>query len=516
MENVEAKKIYSQNRSHRPSELLLMSATRLAELIRTSQISALEVMSAHIDHAQRVNPSLNAIVEDRYAAAIKDAKALDNSAKEWGAVVPRFFGVPFTVKETISLEGAPHTCGTIHRRGLRAKMDAVTVQRLRGAGAIPIGSTNIPEWAFWWECNNLIYGTTRNPYDPTCTPGGSSGGEGAIIGAGASPFGIAGEVGGSIRIPATFCGIFGHKPTNKTVPLTGHYPLYPETAADFTGNRYPYTTHGVLCRRAGDLAPLLTTLIGEDGIDRETGTTRDLAKVRAGLSLDLTNFECRWKTKKVWLMPQPKMTLVGPTTPEVARAVHLAGETFADLGAHVDELPAGFFQDAFSIWMARIGAIEGPALGEIVGGGQAPSVFKEALALARGTAQYTWPTLFACAAEKVSGKGDSAAKMLTYACELVERLETLLGEDGLLILPAHPRPAPRLNSTWQRPFDFAMAGLFNVLETPATAAPIYLSKNGLPIGVQLISSRGSDHVTIAAALALEAAGYTWRPPPSHA
>ncbi len=512
MESVEAKKSDANSRNCEPSELLLLSATRLAELIRTSQVSAHEVIDAHIDHAKRVNPSLNAIIEDRYAAALKEAKILDEQSMEWGSVVPRFFGVPFTVKETISLEGAPHTCGTVHRRGQRAKTDAVTVQRLRAAGAIPIGSTNIPEWAFWFECDNLIYGTTRNPYDLARTPGGSSGGEGAIIGAGASLFGIAGEVGGSIRIPASFCGIFGHKPTNKTIPLTGHYPLYPDTAAEFTGNRYPFTTHGILCRRAEDLAPLLATLIGEDGIDRETGTTRNLAKVRAGLTTNFTHIESFWKTKKVWLMPQPYMKLVSPTTQEVARAVHLAGETFADLGAHIDELPATLFQDAFSMWTARMGSIQGPALAETIGGGQAPAVVKEALAIMRGTAQYTWPTLFACAVEKISIKGEGANKMMKHCLDLLQTLEGFLGDDGLLILPVHPRPAPRLNSTWQRPFDFAMAGLFNVLETPATAAPIHLSKNGLPIGVQLIASRGCDHVTIAAALALEAAGYTWRPP----
>ena len=126
--------------------------------------------------------------------------------------LPPLLGVPFTVKESIALEGMPNTAGVVARREYRASRTATAVKRLVDAGAIPLGVTNTSELTLWIESENRLYGRTNNPYDWSRTAGGSSGGEGAAVGSGGSAFGIGGDIGGSIRIPALFCGVFGHKP----------------------------------------------------------------------------------------------------------------------------------------------------------------------------------------------------------------------------------------------------------------------------------------------------------------
>ena len=154
----------------------------------------------------------------------------------------------------------PNSCGVVARAGRIAERDATVVARLRAAGAIPLGVTNCSEITAWPGADNKVYGRTGNAYDPERSCGGSSGGEGAIVGTGGAPFGIGTDIGGSIRIP-TFCnGVFGHKPTGGLVPATGQYPAY-------TGAALRINTTGPLARRAEDLMPLLRVLAGPDGED---------------------------------------------------------------------------------------------------------------------------------------------------------------------------------------------------------------------------------------------------------
>ena len=183
--------------------LLTYSATHLARLIRNQDVSVFEVVDTHITYANQVNPALNAIVVARFAEARQEARVAQSALKN-GETVGPFYGVPFTLKEMIELEGYPCTMGSTYYADELAEEDATVVQRLRAAGAIPIGTTNQPEMAFWCESYNPIYGRTNNPHDVSRTSGGSSGGEGAIIGSGASPFGLGSDVAGSIRIPVRF------------------------------------------------------------------------------------------------------------------------------------------------------------------------------------------------------------------------------------------------------------------------------------------------------------------------
>jgi len=225
-------------------ELLTLSATELARRIRTGKNTSREVVGAHVEQVGRVNGVVNAMVEDRFADALREADEADEMVRSrLPGTLPPFHGVPCTVKESFALRGMPNSSGLVARRHVRASRDATAVGRLRAAGAIPMGVTNVSELCMWMETSNKVYGRTRNPYDPSRIVGGSSGGEGALIGAGASPFGRAADVGGSIRMPAFFNGVFGHKPTGGLIPNTGQFPC----GANEAGR---YLTTGPIARRA--------------------------------------------------------------------------------------------------------------------------------------------------------------------------------------------------------------------------------------------------------------------------
>lgn len=208
-----------------------------------------------------VGPLLNAIVEERFEEALNDAKKADKIVADTSTiyVITNYplLGVPFTVKESIAVKDMSHAGGSVPRAGRKATEDATVVAKLRAAGAIPLLVSTTPEYCLSWECSTLINGRTLNPYDSSRTPGGSSGGEGALIGAGASVFGLGSDIAGSIRVPSMFNGIFGHKPSAGIVSLDGHFP----SSTDKNFNQY--LTIGPMCRFAKDL-PMLTHLIVDE------------------------------------------------------------------------------------------------------------------------------------------------------------------------------------------------------------------------------------------------------------
>ena len=199
----------------------------------------------------------------RFEQARAEADAADARVAEAAdpAELPPLLGVPCTIKESFAVAGLPNSAGLDHRKDLRAPANSTAVQRLVDAGAIPLGVTNVSELTLWIESTNRVYGRTNNAYDRRRTAGGSSGGEGAAIGSGFAPFGIGTDFGGSIRIPAFFNGVFGHKPTGSLVPHTGHFPA----PKDEVGSRL--LGIGPLARRAEDLWPVTRALAGPDGID---------------------------------------------------------------------------------------------------------------------------------------------------------------------------------------------------------------------------------------------------------
>ena len=241
-------------------DTLFASAASIARAIREREVAAVEVVQAHLDRIDAVNPALNAVVALCAERALDEARDADAAIARGDALGP-LHGVPMTVKDSHDAEGVVSTGGTLGRRDFTPDADATAVARMRAAGAIVLGKTNTPELTLSFETDNLVYGRTNNPYDVSRTPGGSSGGAGAIIAAGGSPLDLGTDTGGSIRVPSAFCGIAGLKPTSGRVSRAGHIVPWG------LGGMDALTTIGPMARRVEDLRLVLPIIAGPDGID---------------------------------------------------------------------------------------------------------------------------------------------------------------------------------------------------------------------------------------------------------
>ncbi len=242
------------------TDVCSLSGTEQARLIRNGEVSATELVKAHLRRIEQVNPCLNAIAEVLDETARQSAARVDRERAQ-GHPLPALAGVPFSIKDSIEVEGTVCTAGTLGRRSAAPSIrDATVVARLRAAGAIPIARTNLPDLLFAFESDNLIRGRTNNPYDFSRTSGGSSGGEAALIAACGSPFGLGSDAAGSVRLPAHFCGIASIKPTSGRLPRTGHVP----PAGGWIETLWQI---GPMARRVEDLSTMLSLLAAPDAQD---------------------------------------------------------------------------------------------------------------------------------------------------------------------------------------------------------------------------------------------------------
>lgn len=475
-----------------------ISATEIARRIKRRDISCLEVTEYFVQEQKRWNPKINAVVENRWSDALEDAREKD---RELASVddpqsLPVLFGVPMTMKEMLQVQGYRSTLGSIHRRRLVQTRDASVVGRMRQAGVTILGTTNVPELGFWFECENPVYGRTVNPFDLTRTAGGSSGGEAAMIAAGGSPIGLGSDVGGSIRMPAGMCGVFGHKPSNRIVPITGHYPASFDVIESLKDPRYPLTCLGPLARSSEDLWTIMRLLIGPDGLDQEV--KRDF---KLGAPVE------DWSDATVWILPEPSMMGVGGTSNTMAQAVRLAGSYFESLGARVREMKPDVLRNAAFLWSAGLSEVQGRTFEVALFNEGHANLPVEIFRSLFGIRNYTMPALMTVVTERLMGanksewEGVNAARVAELHA-MREKFNALLRGKNIFILPTHPREAPKNGSTVRRPLDFAMTGVFNALGLPATAAPVSW-ENDLPQSVQIISAWGQDHMTLSAAQVLE-------------
>ena len=238
-----------------------LSAKKLAKLIADGKVSAVKVAEAYLKRIEELNPKLNAIVQMDAERIRAEARQADKDLSK-GVTKGPLHGVPFTIKECLLTKGIITTNGCPELRSYVPTEDATVVKRLKAAGGILIGKTNVPEMCFG-DTENLVYGTTNNPYRLEYSPGGSSGGEGAIIAAGGSPFGVGTDIGGSIRDPSHACGIAGIKPTSHRVPETGMLQTFPLAVGD-------WNAIGPIARHVEDLYLVLRIISGPDGLDPHT------------------------------------------------------------------------------------------------------------------------------------------------------------------------------------------------------------------------------------------------------
>jgi fatty acid amide hydrolase 2 len=475
-------------------DLCTLSGRGLARLIRERRITSRAAVDAHVERIRLANPTLNAVVAERFDEARAEAEAADERVRrEPPEALPPFHGVPCSIKECFALTGQPQTGGLVSRRSFRAAGDATAVGRLRRAGAIPLGVTNVSELCMWMESDNRVYGRTNNPYDPSRTVGGSSGGEAAIIAAGGAPFGLGSDIGGSIRMPAFFNGIFGHKPTGGLVPGSGQFPIA-------EGAALRYLTTGPLCRRAEDLWPLLRILAGPDGID-EGCEPFELGEP-GGVEL---------RRLRVLSVEGNGAVAVAPELREAQRG---ACGVLVRAGARVEpaEIPA--LRDSLMIWSSMMSAAAGTSFATHMGGGREVNAWLELLRWSVGRSDHTLPAIGLALLEKIPrfyrGPRD---EFVARGRALREELSLRLGDDGVLLYPSYPTVAPRHHRPLLPPFQWVYTAILNALELPSTQVPLGLGAAGLPLGVQVVGGRGRDHLTVAVALELERGCGGWVPPP---
>jgi fatty acid amide hydrolase 2 len=468
-----------------------LSAIELSQKIRQGEYSPIEVIDKHIARLEAWNPKINGVAEKLFTQARARAKVHEVMLRT-ATELPPFFGVPFSVKEMLAVAGCKRTGGSIHRRHDIVDFNATIVQRMIDAGANPLCTTNVPELGFWVESDNPIYGRTKNPYDLGRTAGGSSGGEGALVGAGVSPFGLGSDIGGSIRMPASFCGVFAHKPTWKSVPLSGSFPRGMEELRNFSGPAYSLTTLGFLAKRASDLWPILETIKGPDSFDPETKKdfvlkplTRDLRKI------------------KVFVLQDPMIFFCRRASAEIKESVRRAAKGLQDSGAIVEELDSRIFKNAVEIWGAATSTHGIAPFSERLSLGQAINYFPEFLKLLFGRGSYTFPGLVTALLEKVPNLGNNFERALQELKIIDQTLKLKLGSDGIIVMPVYPSVAPKHRAPYLAPFDFVFSGIFNALGYPATAIPMGLNSEGLPLGVQVAAGPFQDHLCLSLAVEME-------------
>jgi len=256
------------------NELSYRSASECLTLLRNRELSSLELVDSCIARIEALNPDINAVVAKDYERARETAQAAD-AARTKGEDLGVLHGLPMTIKDSLETAGLVTTSGAPELRDHVPKEDAVSVQRVVDAGAIILGKTNLPIYAGDWQTFNEVYGQTNNPWDVTRTVGGSSGGAAASVAAGFIPLQIGSDIGGSIRTPANYCGVYGHKPSHGIVPGRGHIPGPPGTKSE-----PDLAVIGPLARTAGDLRLALDVIAGPDTLTRD-GWTLELPPPRA-------------------------------------------------------------------------------------------------------------------------------------------------------------------------------------------------------------------------------------------
>jgi fatty acid amide hydrolase 2 len=464
----------------------------LAAALRTGATTPSDLLEAHIARIEEVNPLVNGMAAPRYEKAREEAQLATERLAAGGDDLPPLVGIPCTIKEFIGVEGMPQSGGVLWRKDAVAEQDATVVSRLRKAGAIVMGVTNIPEGGLWLETYNSIYGRTNNPWNTKRTSGGSSGGEGALVATGASPFGIGSDVGGSIRIPAAFCGTVGHKPTGGLVPNTGHYP---EGALTEPGGRF--LSVGPLARSVDDAWLVLKIIAGEDGLDKSM-KPYSLGDPDSVKPSDLV----------VYPLADNGRTSVHR---DVRRAIVQSTQALEEAGATIEYRTFPNLKRAFEIWSAML--TEGTAVpySEILGEHGPLNPFAELGRMCVGSGRHTFAAVFMCVADRIAAALPKVGKHFVEVGEaLQEELETAMSDNGVILHPPYNRPPPPHWDAFRTPFAPAYTAIFNVMEFPVTQIPAGFSKNGLPVGVQVVSSRGHDHLTIAAARIIERALGGWK------
>ncbi|MFN2645258.1 MAG: amidase [Burkholderiales bacterium] len=475
------------------------SAVELAAALRARRLSARELTELYLARIARHNPSLNALCTiDEAGAAHRalEADAAISRGELWGPL----HGVPMSIKDALETAGLKTTGGHPPLKDYVPARDATAVARLRAAGAILLGKTNVPPLSADYRADNPIFGRTNNPWDLQRTPGGSTGGGAAAVAAGLSAFDVGSDLAGSVRTPAHFCGLFALKTTERRVPNTGHIPEPPGVPRAVRH----MNVLGPLARSVADLALVTKIIGGPDDVEWDVPPVPWRESPERALAAHRFAWSARFGDV--------------PVSRDTAVAIQKLAVELARLGCAVDERnPDGFsFDDAWETW-GEIAIAERAATGAERSRERVAALnatLGERWAVARGSAKGAHATI-----------GDYAAA-LTRRDGLITALERFFERCDAFICPVSVGPAIghvpfgtpiNVDGT---PVPYFIAGTaytcpFNLTGHPAVVLPLTRSRDGLPIGVQLVGKRWSEPELLALAEKLALLTGPFTPPPGY-
>jgi aspartyl-tRNA(Asn)/glutamyl-tRNA(Gln) amidotransferase subunit A len=456
------------------NDLFFQDATALAELIRTNEVSPVEVMQAHLDRIAAVNPKVNAIVTVA-DEALKIAKAAEAAVLAGDELGP-LHGVPFTVKDSIDTAGVLTQRGSPIFKDRRPDTDATSVARMKKAGGILLAKTNLPEFSYWIETDNLLSGRSNNPWDLTRTPGGSSGGESAAIASGMSPIGLGTDLAISVRGPAAQTGITSMKATHGRVPMTGIWPRAPR--------RFWHV--GPMARSVRDIALAFSILSGPDGKDAFASST---VQFDAGMG------RAPARPLRVGWMVGPGF---GPVDPEVAATVKAAADALKDQGVFVEQvgIPAlerDFALDVFN----KLHVMEmKPAFAAATAGRSQDELYKMAK---------TMLSLPDTSMQDFIEAEQAAERLRDGYADYFTRYDALITH--VLPISAHKHGVESFVIDGQTVDATYLQGAtvpLNVTGLPGLAMRFGTSKEGMPINVQVVGAWQAESTILHVASLLEA------------
>ena len=460
-----------------PRDLTFTPAVKLGALYRARTVSPLEVMRAVLDRIDRVNPRVNAIVTLARESALREARRATARLRR-GAVLPPLFGIPVGIKDVTPTRGLRTTYGSKLFEDHVPSEDALVVERLRAAGAIVIGKTNTPEFAFGPNTVNAVFGATRNPWDLSRTAGGSSGGSAAALASGMCPLAEGTDLGGSLRGPASFCGVIGFRTT------PGLIPRYPSVLAWDT-----YSVEGPMARTVGDTALMLSVMAGPDDRAPLSYAIDGRDFVKAVKAPSVKGWRIAWSADLGGLVE---------IDDEVRALLERAALVFRSLGARVD---------AACPDMSDVPEIVRLTRALLMVARHADKLPEWRAVLQPGLVENTEQGLALSSRELAQGE--------LLRTRQWQRVREFLTDRDLLItptavVPAFPVEHPHVIEINGRPVSRAMARsfltyAFSVLGLPAISIPCGFTNSGLPVGLQIVGKRCGEAAVLRAAAAFEAA-----------